>query len=99
MGLLFRGRNGGRASRWPYRHNPQEIKRRLVTMVWCWINYPADFTYMLCKVVIALYFLVFRGMRKRDLLLRRYWRREDDGTYGTVVWQKVIRVLFAMVQI
>ncbi|KAL5998349.1 hypothetical protein ACLOJK_009289 [Asimina triloba] len=22
------------------------------------------------------------GMRKRDLLLRRYWRREDDGTYG-----------------
>ncbi|KAL5224761.1 hypothetical protein ABZP36_011400 [Zizania latifolia] len=21
------------------------------------------------------------GMRKRDLLLRRYWRREDDGTY------------------
>jgi hypothetical protein len=25
------------------------------------------------------------GMRKRDLLLRRYWRREDDGTYGTFV--------------
>ncbi|WRX32788.1 START domain - like 10 [Theobroma cacao] len=22
------------------------------------------------------------GMRRRDLLLRRYWRREDDGTYG-----------------
>nr|CAB3499361.1 unnamed protein product [Digitaria exilis] len=22
------------------------------------------------------------GMRKRDLLLRRYWRREDDGTYA-----------------
>jgi len=22
-----------------------------------------------------------RGMRRRDLLLRRYWRREDDGTY------------------
>lgn len=23
-------------------------------------------------------------MRKRDLLLQRYWRREDDGTYGNV---------------
>ncbi|KAL2239835.1 UNVERIFIED_CONTAM: Protein ENHANCED DISEASE RESISTANCE 2-like protein [Sesamum indicum] len=22
-----------------------------------------------------------RGMKRRDLLLRRYWRREDDGTY------------------
>ncbi|KAG6487930.1 hypothetical protein ZIOFF_056668 [Zingiber officinale] len=22
------------------------------------------------------------GAKKRDLLLRRYWRREDDGTYG-----------------
>ncbi|KAJ1406400.1 START-like domain superfamily [Sesbania bispinosa] len=22
------------------------------------------------------------GMKPRDLLLRRYWRREDDGTYG-----------------
>jgi len=22
------------------------------------------------------------GMNRRDLLLRRYWRREDDGTYG-----------------
>nr|KJB53346.1 hypothetical protein B456_009G3720002 [Gossypium raimondii]KJB53350.1 hypothetical protein B456_009G3720002 [Gossypium raimondii]KJB53352.1 hypothetical protein B456_009G3720002 [Gossypium raimondii] len=21
------------------------------------------------------------GMKRRDLLLRRYWRREDDGTY------------------
>jgi len=24
-----------------------------------------------------------RGMKPRDLLLQRYWRREDDGTYGT----------------
>lgn len=24
-----------------------------------------------------------RGMTRRDLLLQRYWRREDDGTYGT----------------
>ncbi|KAK3005321.1 hypothetical protein RJ639_017006, partial [Escallonia herrerae] len=22
------------------------------------------------------------GMKRRDLLVRRYWRREDDGTYG-----------------
>nr|GLL34980.1 protein ENHANCED DISEASE RESISTANCE 2-like [Ipomoea trifida] len=22
------------------------------------------------------------GLKRRDLLLRRYWRREDDGTYG-----------------
>lgn len=31
-----------------------------------------------------------RGMKRRDLLLRRYWRREDDGTYGnsTVDHQK-----------
>lgn len=26
----------------------------------------------------------FRGMKRRDLLLRRYWRREDDGAYGNV---------------
>ncbi|XP_073021825.1 protein ENHANCED DISEASE RESISTANCE 2-like isoform X1 [Primulina eburnea] len=25
------------------------------------------------------------GMKRRDLLLRRYWRREDDGTYGNAV--------------
>ncbi|KAG0493792.1 hypothetical protein HPP92_004786 [Vanilla planifolia] len=25
-----------------------------------------------------------RGMKRRDLLLRRYWRREDDGTYVIV---------------
>lgn len=24
-------------------------------------------------------------MKRRDLLLRRYWRREDDGTYGNVL--------------
>ncbi|MBA0694886.1 hypothetical protein Goari_005150 [Gossypium aridum] len=24
------------------------------------------------------------GMKRRDLLLQRYWRREDDGTYGTI---------------
>lgn len=29
--------------------------------------------------------LICRGMKRRDLLLRRYWRREDDGTYGTSV--------------
>ncbi|KAJ4849786.1 hypothetical protein Tsubulata_029033 [Turnera subulata] len=23
-----------------------------------------------------------RGMKRRDLLLQRYWRREEDGTYG-----------------
>ncbi|KAK8612268.1 hypothetical protein V6N13_092386 [Hibiscus sabdariffa] len=23
----------------------------------------------------------YRGMKRRDLLLQRYWRREDDGTY------------------
>jgi len=34
-------------------------------------------------VNIALY-LMSRGMKPRDLLLRRYWRREDDGSYGTV---------------
>lgn len=26
---------------------------------------------------------ICRGMKRRDLLLRRYWRREDDGTYGS----------------
>lgn len=29
--------------------------------------------------------IIYRGMKRRDLLLRRYWRREDDGTYGTSV--------------
>jgi len=29
--------------------------------------------------------MVFRGMKRRDLLLRRYWRRDDDGTYG-IIW-------------
>lgn len=31
-----------------------------------------------------------RSMRKRDLLLQRYWRREDDGTYGTNVFLLVL---------
>lgn len=30
----------------------------------------------------------FRGMKKRDFLLRRYWRREDDGTYGNNFQEK-----------
>lgn len=35
-------------------------------------------------VAYALINLLFcRGMQRRDLLVRRYWRREDDGTYGT----------------
>ncbi|CAN1258078.1 Protein ENHANCED DISEASE RESISTANCE 2-like [Linum perenne] len=29
------------------------------------------------------------GMRRRDLLLRRYWRREDDGTY-VILYHSVI---------
>ncbi|KAH1222160.1 Protein ENHANCED DISEASE RESISTANCE 2-like [Glycine max] len=30
------------------------------------------------------------GMKRRDLLLRRYWRREDDGTYGSSeLWKKI----------
>lgn len=29
--------------------------------------------------------ITFRGAKKRDLLLRRYWRREDDGTYGNEI--------------
>ncbi|XP_057989406.1 protein ENHANCED DISEASE RESISTANCE 2-like isoform X2 [Hevea brasiliensis] len=33
--------------------------------------------------------LLPRGMRRRDLLLRRYWRREDDGTY-VILYQSVI---------
>ena len=28
--------------------------------------------------------LIYRAMKGRDLLLRRYWRREDDGTYGII---------------
>lgn len=27
-------------------------------------------------------------MKRRDLLVRRYWRREDDGTYGSFDWWK-----------
>ncbi|XP_050208738.1 protein ENHANCED DISEASE RESISTANCE 2-like [Mercurialis annua] len=30
-----------------------------------------------------------RSMKRRDLLLRRYWRREDDGTY-VILYQSVI---------
>lgn len=26
-----------------------------------------------------------RGVQQRDLLLRRYWRRDDDGTYGVYI--------------
>lgn len=39
-------------------------------------------------VNISLY-PMFRGMKPRDLLLRRYWRREEDGSYGTVLWSKI----------
>lgn len=34
----------------------------------------------LCPII--LWSLFCRLMKRRDLLLRRYWRREDDGTYG-----------------
>lgn len=30
-----------------------------------------------------------RGMKRRDLLLRRYWRREDDGTY-VILYHSVV---------
>ncbi|XP_048232206.1 protein ENHANCED DISEASE RESISTANCE 2-like isoform X2 [Ricinus communis] len=30
-----------------------------------------------------------RGLKRRDLLLRRYWRRDDDGTY-VILYQSVI---------
>ncbi|KAG8645249.1 hypothetical protein MANES_10G046900v8 [Manihot esculenta] len=33
--------------------------------------------------------LLPRGMKRRDLLLRRYWRREDDGTY-VILYHSVI---------
>ncbi|KAJ0021532.1 hypothetical protein Pint_32153 [Pistacia integerrima] len=29
------------------------------------------------------------GMKRRDLLLRRYWRREDDGTYGCDLYSTI----------
>ncbi|PNY06209.1 pleckstrin-like (PH) and lipid-binding START domain protein [Trifolium pratense] len=29
------------------------------------------------------------GVKRRDLLLRRYWRREDDGTYGIILYHSV----------
>ncbi|THG13431.1 hypothetical protein TEA_020968 [Camellia sinensis var. sinensis] len=29
------------------------------------------------------------GMKRRDLLLQRYWRREDDGTYGIILYHSV----------
>lgn len=30
------------------------------------------------------------GMNRRDLLLRRYWRREEDGTYGMIILDNVL---------
>lgn len=32
--------------------------------------------------VLLLTCCINRGMKRRDFSLRRYWRREDDGTYG-----------------
>ncbi|KAE8727161.1 protein-tyrosine sulfotransferase-like [Hibiscus syriacus] len=29
------------------------------------------------------------GMKRRDLLLRRYWKREEDGTYGIILYHSV----------
>jgi hypothetical protein len=34
-------------------------------------------------VLLVSYHIFYRGVKRRDLLLRRYWRREDDGTYGS----------------
>ncbi|KAA3489542.1 protein ENHANCED DISEASE RESISTANCE 2-like isoform X4 [Gossypium australe] len=31
------------------------------------------------------------GMKRRDLLLRRYWRREDDGTYGSNYFEETLK--------
>lgn len=35
-----------------------------------------------------------RGMKRRDLLLRRYWRREDDGTYGSIEMEDIFCFLY-----
>ena len=48
---------------------------------------------MLVYLELKKYFfhiMFYRGMKRRDLLLRRYWRREDDGTYGSSeLWKKI----------
>ncbi|KAJ8432038.1 hypothetical protein Cgig2_020582 [Carnegiea gigantea] len=35
------------------------------------------------------------GMKRRDLLLRRYWRRDDDGTYG-IYYSPDLKFLFLL---
>lgn len=79
MGLLpVRGKYSWELG-WPYWYHPQEIACWMVTMVWSsfWSFIIAGHCFMLIMDSS-----VCRGMKQRDLLLRRYWRREDDGTYG-----------------
>jgi hypothetical protein len=35
-------------------------------------------------------------MKRRDFLLRRYWRREDDGTYGSDAMLKFFLIIFTI---
>lgn len=69
-------RESGRA----YRHYSHAAPQPLATMV-----RNCDFTHenQPSVAVADADHLVFRAMKRRDLLLRRYWRREEDGTYGT----------------
>lgn len=80
MGFLFFPRQCGRASWWSHWYNSQTAIQRLVTLV----SYSTLFcqSSCLCFVLLLRCFSNYRGMKRRDFSLRRYWRREDDGTYG-----------------
>ncbi|KAE8700831.1 Pleckstrin (PH) and lipid-binding START domains-containing protein isoform 3 [Hibiscus syriacus] len=42
-----------------------------------------------CSKKLKIGILMERRMKRRDLLLRRYWRREDDGAYGIILYHSV----------
>lgn len=82
MGLLFLQGLGDWTSWWSYWYSSQAPISWLATMV-CFLP-------CLCQICLIIYMVNAwdtrcRGMKQRDLLLRRYWRREDDGTYGDIV--------------
>ena len=56
----------------------------------------SDLVIMFCKTEVYVYLFSLthytcRGMKRRDLLLRRYWRREDDGTYGSNCFEEILK--------
>lgn len=86
MGFHLVSRQRSRAPRRAHGRYPPAALPPLATMV-------RTLTYLIrITTLSAADSLVSRATKRRDLVLRRYWRREDDGTYGTFPFFKRVYI-------